>query len=444
MKKKLVCLTLALVITVSQVAGVAATREDELRQEQAETSDQLDNAYGRIDQLQAEKEALRAEIDQLNQSLVDVMVQIQVLETDIANLEKQIEQTKADLKKAEGQRDDQYAAMKKRIQYLYQEGGDTAWFQMLLDAKDISQLLNKAEYTQNMYDYDRKCLNEYVDTVKKIQELNKQLASQLEDQKSMKASLEEQQAQLQAQMDEKKATEEDYEYQISVAQEQANAYAQLLQEQTAEIARLEEERRIAEEAAAAQAAAEAAAAQAAAEAQAAQQEAWSQGDGEEYSQEESYDQEADYDGEPTYDNSGEVENYGSSEDGSSDYTAPASTGYSSSGGGQSVVDYATQFVGNPYVWGGTSLTNGADCSGFVQSVYANFGVNLGRTTYEQLNDGVEVSYSDAQPGDIIDYGEHVAIYMGDGKIVHASNARDGIKISDNAAYRTIVSVRRVL
>ena len=115
-----------------------------------------------------------------------------------------------------------------------------------------------------------------------------------------------------------------------------------------------------------------------------------------------------------------------------------------SGSGSSVVDYATQFVGNPYVWGGTSLTSGADCSGFVQSVYANFGVSLPRTSYEQQNAGTEVSYSDAQPGDLICYGGHVAIYMGNGRIVHASNSVDGIKISDNAAYRTIVSVRRLV
>ena len=94
--------------------------------------------------------------------------------------------------------------------------------------------------------------------------------------------------------------------------------------------------------------------------------------------------------------------------------------------------------------GGTSLTGGADCSGFTQSVYANFGVSLPRTSYEQQNAGTEVSYADAQPGDLICYGGHVAIYMGNGRIVHASNSVDGIKISDNAAYRTIVSVRRLV
>ena len=107
------------------------------------------------------------------------------------------------------------------------------------------------------------------------------------------------------------------------------------------------------------------------------------------------------------------------------------------------MNFATQYVGNPYVWGGTSLTSGADCSGFVQSVYRNFGINLPRTSYEQQNVGTEVSYANAQPGDLICYGGHVAIYMGNGKIVHASNSRDGIKISNDATYRTILSVRRL-
>lgn len=111
--------------------------------------------------------------------------------------------------------------------------------------------------------------------------------------------------------------------------------------------------------------------------------------------------------------------------------------------GESVVNYALQFVGNPYVWGGTSLTNGADCSGFIMSVYAAFGVSLPHSSYALRSVGTAVSYSEAQPGDIICYNGHVALYMGNGQIVHASNKKDGIKISGNAAYREIVAVRRI-
>ena len=121
--------------------------------------------------------------------------------------------------------------------------------------------------------------------------------------------------------------------------------------------------------------------------------------------------------------------------------SPGSTGVS----GQAVIDYACQFVGNPYVWGGTSLTNGADCSGFVQSVYAHFGVSLPRTTYDMVHSGYAVSYEEAQPGDLILYGDcsHVGIYMGDGNIVNALNSDKGICIC-SATYTNIYAVRRVL
>lgn len=115
----------------------------------------------------------------------------------------------------------------------------------------------------------------------------------------------------------------------------------------------------------------------------------------------------------------------------------------SSGNGQAVVDYACQFIGNPYVWGGTSLTNGADCSGFVQSVFANFGISLPRTTWDMENAGVAVSYEQAVPGDIILYDGHVGIYMGNGQIVNAIDSANGIGIS-SATYTNIITVRRLL
>ena len=111
--------------------------------------------------------------------------------------------------------------------------------------------------------------------------------------------------------------------------------------------------------------------------------------------------------------------------------------------GQAVIDYACQFIGNPYVWGGTSLTEGADCSGFVQSVYAHFGISLPRTTWDMENVGVAVSYEQALPGDIVLYDGHVGLYMGDGTIVNAMNEADGIGIC-SATYTNIITIRRVL
>lgn len=113
------------------------------------------------------------------------------------------------------------------------------------------------------------------------------------------------------------------------------------------------------------------------------------------------------------------------------------------GSGQSVVDYAVQFVGNPYVYGGTSLTNGADCSGFVMSVYAAFGVSLPHSSSAMRSVGYGVDASQVQPGDIICYRGHVGIYIGNGAIVHASNRREGIKITYNWQYKSVVAIRRI-
>ena len=462
MKKRIVCLTLALMMTATQVVSVSASREDELREEQAATSAQLDATYAQIDQLYSAKQQLQDEINSLDANLVNVMVSIQTLEGDISNKEADIQQTQADLQKAQNAKDKQYAAMKQRIQYLYEKGGNEAWFQMMMSADNLSDLLTKAEYTQKMYDYDRQSLEKYANTITQVTNLGNQYQQEKAELEGMKQEYEAQSVDLQNQIDTKKANSADCDNEIAYAQEMANEYANLIQEQQAEIEQLEAERIAAEEEARRQAEAEAAAAAAAAEEEAAQQEQEDQTvydeDGNEVDASEAAengDTVYDEDGnevdpsqtttETTTEDSGssdvEYDEYGNVID--SDNTVdPDTVDTSSSGSGSSIVDYATQFVGNPYVWGGTSLTGGADCSGFTQSVYAQFGYSLPRTSYEQQNWGTEVSYADAQPGDLICYGGHVAIYMGNGQIVHASNSRDGIKISNDATYRTILSVRR--
>lgn len=439
MKKRIVCLTLALMMFGTQVVSVSASREDDLREEQAWTSQQLDATYARIDQLWYQKQQLESEIATLDANLVNVMVSIQTLEGDITNKEADIVKTQGDLEKAQKAKDKQYEAMKKRIQYLYEKGGSDAWFQMMMNADNLADLLTRAEYTQKMYEQDRKSLEVYANTITEVQKLEDQYTQEKAELESMKQEYEAESANLQYQLDVKRANSADCENEIAYAQQQATEYANLLAEQQAEIERLEAERIAAEEEARRQAEAAAAAAAEAAS----YEESGYEETGYDESGSEEYDSgsgETDYE----YDEYGNVIDTANTVDASEYSSSSSSSSSSYSGSGSSVVDYATQFVGNPYVWGGTSLTNGADCSGFVQSVYANFGVSLPRTSYEQQNAGTEVSYADAQPGDLICYGGHVAIYMGDGKIVHASNSVDGIKVSDNAAYRTITSVRRLV
>ena len=127
--------------------------------------------------------------------------------------------------------------------------------------------------------------------------------------------------------------------------------------------------------------------------------------------------------------------------GSSKSQVVGNSGGSSSG--RAVANFASRFVGNPYVYGGTSLTNGADCSGFVMSVYANFGVSLPHSSSALRGVGYGVSLADAQPGDIICYSGHVGIYVGNNTIVHASTAKTGIKFTSPANYRQVLAVRRI-
>lgn len=134
--------------------------------------------------------------------------------------------------------------------------------------------------------------------------------------------------------------------------------------------------------------------------------------------------------------SGSSTSTSSSAGSSSSYSAPSGSD------GQAVANYACQFIGNPYVYGGSSLTNGTDCSGFVMSVYAAFGIGLPHSSSGQRGCGYEVSLSEAQPGDIVCYSGHVGIYVGNNTIVHASTPSSGIKYS-TATYRSVLSVRRI-
>lgn len=143
--------------------------------------------------------------------------------------------------------------------------------------------------------------------------------------------------------------------------------------------------------------------------------------------------------------SGKSSSSGSSSSSSSSSGSSSGSSYSAPSGsnGSAVANYACQFVGNPYVYGGTSLTNGADCSGFVMSVYAKFGISLPHSSSALRSCGRGVSTSEMQPGDIVCYSGHVGIYIGNNSIVHASNPRTGIKITSPANYRTILAVRRI-
>ena len=277
-----------------------------------------------------------------------------------------------------------------------------------------------------MYEYDRIMLVQYHETVQEVADMKAALEVEREDLLGLQKDHEEEQAYMEDVIEELKEVSDDFAAEIRTAQAQAAQYAKEIRAQNAQIARLEEEarkkaeeearrkaeeeaRKRAEEEARKKAEQEAAAARAAAEGQVAESK-----------------------------ETGTIKTTNSS-------TYDISSIYAANGGdtGKAIAAFACQFIGNPYVAGGTSLTNGADCSGFVFSVYKEFGYKVPRTSYALRSAGREVSYDQAQPGDVICYPGHVAIYIGNGMIVHASTERSGIKIS-KAAYRSWITIRRII
>ena len=451
MKKRFLCLSLIFALAAAQVMPVAAARKDEVQAEKANTQSKLSATESKEAELEEKQNSLLGEIDSLDQNLVQVIAQIDILKGEISDKEGAITETKENLAEAEADRDEQYAAMKKRIQYLYENGGSDAWAQMLLEVNSITDLLSKAEYTEKMYQFDRDELEKLRDTVQQVTDLGNQLEQEKAELEEMKQAQEDQQVNLEAALEEKKAVASDYETQIANVQAQADEYRSLIEEQNAELQRIQEEE--ARQAAEAKKAKEKAAkeAEAAAQRQAQQNSANTESNT-------NTNNNGNTNNNNNNDDEEEIETPSNNGGGGNNYVPEPETpsyeepeeeqGGGSSATGDAVVAYASQFIGNPYVYGGNSLTNGIDCSGFTQQVFAHFGYSISRTSDSQAGDGRGISYSQSRAGDIIVYSGHVAILTGDGGIVHASNSapypQGGIKYSSNALYRPYIAVRRIV
>lgn len=376
-------------------------KDAEKKKSQAEKD--LKDKKNEINGLKDQQQTTADDIKNKSAKLDEILAAQKKLQTDITNKQAEIEQNQKDLAAAQEKQQEQYDAMKKRIQFMYENSAEDNIWTAIIESNGITDMLNRIEYVSDVYDSDRALMDSYQAAVEQVKEIGTKLDNDMNELTAMQDDYEKQQADVEAAIVALENQKEQYASQIAQAQQQADNYQNII---TAQGKIIQEQ-----EAAAAAAAAAAARANSSSSS-------------------------------PSYDGGGA----GKGGSIASDYAAGggknpgASTGVS----GSSVVSYAMQFVGNPYVWGGNSLTNGVDCSGFVHEVYEHFGISTPRYSQAFKSVGQAVSFDNIQPGDVVVYPGHVAIYAGGGVIVEAQSTKAGITANRSVQCHTILAIRRLV
>ena len=424
MRKRGILLFMTFVLCVTPAMNVAAVTKNEAQKQKNEAQKNLDAVNNNIEDIEENKEAVQEEITEIDAQLVDLLLTVDLITGDIDSKQAEIDEAQAEYEEAKGKEEEQYESMKRRIKFMY-EKGDKKYIEMFLQAESIAEIVNKSDYVELLYEYDRQMLLNYQETKEEEAAIKARLEEEKSELTEMQQEYVAQSQELQALIDEKRRTIEGFDAQLSAARAKAGEYQDQIKQQTAVLKQIEAEeaaRKKAEEEARKKAEAEAK--------KKAEEEAKKKSEDDKKKSSEDKEQTSDSEEKSSGENK-EAEKP----------REPASPGDSAKG--KEIANFACNYVGNPYVAGGTSLTEGCDCSGFTSAVYSNFGYSLPRSSYAQSTYGREVSYSEAQPGDIIYYGGHVGIYIGGGQIVHASTPATGIKIT-NALYRSIITVRRIV
>ncbi len=410
-------LTSALVFTGPAVEGTTFSRyinsglekvyaktqkQKDAEKKKSQAEQDLKDKKNEINGLKDQQQTTADDIKNKSAKLDEILAAQKKLQTDITSKQAEIEQNQKDLAAAQEKQQEQYDAMKKRIQFMYENSAEDNIWTAIIESNGITDMLNRIEYVSDVYDSDRALMDSYQAAVEQVKEIGTKLDNDMNELTAMQDDYEKQQSDVEAAIVALENQKEQYASQIAQAQQQAENYQNII---TAQGKIIQEQ--------------EAAAAAAAAAARA-----------------NSSSSSSSYDG------------GGAGKGGSiaSDYAAGGGKNPSASTGvsGSSVVSYAMQFVGNPYVWGGNSLTNGVDCSGFVHEVYAHFGISTPRYSQAFKSVGQAVSFDNIQPGDVVVYPGHVAIYAGGGVIVEAQSTKAGITARRSVQCHTILAIRRLV
>ena len=370
-------------VGANQVLIAKATTIQEVQQQIEDTKHELEGLNDKIDTLSDEQDLIYEKMDDLNSEIINTMTEISLKEDEIAQKEIDIAQMQAEYEAAVEKQAEQESSMALNIRLMY-EKGNASILQMLLESKSFGEMLNKLSFAQSVYEYDMNRLQEYKDHKQYVHDVWDQLELEKAGLEADKLSLEEQKAYCDGLMANLKKEASNYDTLIKQAKNAAKEQEKLLKKEQEQLKKLQDEEKRKQQ----------------------------------------------------------LNNMLNQNFASTSYTEIVDKA-NGSDTGKKIAKYGLQFVGNPYVYGGTSLTKGADCSGFTYRIYADFGYSIPRTSFQQRSAGTGVKYENAQPGDLICYDGHVGMYIGGGYIVHASNARTGIKVS-KATYRPILAVRRIL
>ena len=238
--KKWLYVILSFILCLSVVDPISATTISELRDNVKKNQSQLKNAQQKADEAQEAQEGVEEEIDEIDAELVNLITDINLCEEAINDKEEEIYRTQLDYDAAVAEKDEQYASMKIRIQFMY-EKGDSSYLHMFFGAGNMGDMVNKAKYVEELYDYDRKLLAEYEDTVKHVQELWNTLEEDKSELETSKTELQEGQAYMEELLAQKKEEYENYSVMLTKAKQEAATYTARIKQETAQIRKLEEE-----------------------------------------------------------------------------------------------------------------------------------------------------------------------------------------------------------